>query len=356
MSAPLDHAIGQIIPLLPLRDPMTMTPQRARDELRALASARRDLPLPKVRAVESAILKTPSGSIPARVYRVALAPAPTVLFYHGGGWVAGDLDTHDRQARRLAIETGAVVISVDYRRPPETPFPCAFEDCFGAVRDVISRINEFGSDAGRVGVAKRQRRRQSCGCHSDRMPRRGDQTCGTIARLSGNRRCRGFGCVISFAFRERERLFSHARPDALVLRAISERTCSCSDWRVSPLRATTHAGLAPAVTWGIGTYAAKRATTTIPIVMMAAADVVAMGLASSLAHPGGNLTGLTFFAPELMGKRLELLKEIAPSMTRAGVLFRRNLPSTGSILEVMDVTAKALGGIATDRGERARGV
>jgi putative tryptophan/tyrosine transport system substrate-binding protein len=97
------------------------------------------------------------------------------------------------------------------------------------------------------------------------------------------------------------------------------------------------------VTWGIGTYAAKRATTTIPIVMMAAADVVAMGLASSLAHPGGNLTGLTFFAPELMGKRLELLKEIAPSMTRAGVLFRRNLPSTGSILEVMDVTAKALG-------------
>ena len=75
------------------------------------------------------------------------------------------------------------------------------------------------------------------------------------------------------------------------------------------------------VTWGIGTYAAKRATTTIPIVMMAAADVVAMGLVSSLAHPGGNLTGLTFFAPELMGKRLELLKEIVPSMTRTGVLF-----------------------------------
>lgn len=97
------------------------------------------------------------------------------------------------------------------------------------------------------------------------------------------------------------------------------------------------------VTYGIGTYAAKRATTTIPIVMMTAADVVAMGLVSSLAHPGGNLTGLTFFAPELMGKRLELLKEIVPSMTRAGVLVRRNLPSTGGILQVMEVTAKALG-------------
>jgi putative tryptophan/tyrosine transport system substrate-binding protein len=96
-------------------------------------------------------------------------------------------------------------------------------------------------------------------------------------------------------------------------------------------------------TFGIGTYAAKRATTTIPIVMMTAADVVAMGLVENLAHPCGNLTGLTIFAPELMGKRLELLKEIVPSMTRAGVLFRRNLPSTGSIREVMDVTAKALG-------------
>ena len=97
------------------------------------------------------------------------------------------------------------------------------------------------------------------------------------------------------------------------------------------------------VIYGIGTYAAECATTTIPIVMIAAADVVAMGLVKSLAHPGGNLTGLTIFAPELMGKRLELLKQIVPSMTRAGVLFRRNLPSTRSIREVMDVTAKALG-------------
>jgi hypothetical protein len=85
---PLDLAIAQIIPLLPLRDPATMTPQRARDELRALASARPDLPLPEVRAVESAILKGPAGSVPARVYRVAPAPSPTVLFFHGGGFVS----------------------------------------------------------------------------------------------------------------------------------------------------------------------------------------------------------------------------------------------------------------------------
>src|ERR1700754_1069493 len=83
----------------------------------------------------------------APVYRPAPGKSPTVVFFHGGGWVAGDLETHDRQARWLAIETGAVVVSVDYRRPPETRFPGAFEDAFAAVRDISERIAEFGGDA-----------------------------------------------------------------------------------------------------------------------------------------------------------------------------------------------------------------
>jgi putative tryptophan/tyrosine transport system substrate-binding protein len=62
------------------------------------------------------------------------------------------------------------------------------------------------------------------------------------------------------------------------------------------------------VAYATGVYAARRATSTIPIVMTAAGDAVAMGLAASLAHPGGNVTGLNFFLPELMAKRLELLK------------------------------------------------
>ena len=92
-----------------------------------------------------------------------------------------------------------------------------------------------------------------------------------------------------------------------------------------------------------GVYAARRATTTIPIVMEAAGDVVAMGLAASLAHPGGNVPGSNFFLPELMAKRLELLKEILPSMSSAGALFRRGVASTPNILEVMRAAAKALG-------------
>ena len=56
------------------------------------------------------------------------------MYFHGGGWVAGDLYTHDRLARTLSIELEVVVVSVDYRRPPEAPFPCAFDDCYAATR------------------------------------------------------------------------------------------------------------------------------------------------------------------------------------------------------------------------------
>ena len=153
MTTPLDPVVAQIIPLLPLRDPTTMTPQSARDALRALAASRAAVPPPPVASAIDIEVKGAAGKLAARVYRVSDKQSPTVVFFHGGGWVAGDLETHDRQARLLAIETGAVVVSVDYRRPPETRFPGAFEDGFAALRDVIARIVEFGGDSTRVGVA-----------------------------------------------------------------------------------------------------------------------------------------------------------------------------------------------------------
>jgi acetyl esterase len=130
-----------------------MTPKSARDSLRALADARAAIPPPPVASVADITVKGAAGPLSARVYRNGQGKSPTVVFFHGGGWVAGDLETHDRQARLLVIETGAVVISVDYRRPPETRFPGAFEDCFAAMRDVIARLAEFGNDLARVGVA-----------------------------------------------------------------------------------------------------------------------------------------------------------------------------------------------------------
>jgi acetyl esterase len=153
MTTPLDPVIADIIPRLPLRDPDTMTPQSARDALRALAASRAAVPPPPVESVGDIQMKGAAGPLAARVYRVSQETSPTVVFFHGGGWVAGDLETHDRQARLLAVEAGAVVVSVDYRRPPETRFPGAFEDGFAAARDVIARIAEFGGDGTRVGVA-----------------------------------------------------------------------------------------------------------------------------------------------------------------------------------------------------------
>jgi putative ABC transport system substrate-binding protein len=96
------------------------------------------------------------------------------------------------------------------------------------------------------------------------------------------------------------------------------------------------------VTSGEGLYAAARITKTVPIVMAAAADVVAMGLVASLAHPGGNITGETILVPELIAKRLEFLKQAVPSMTRAGLLMPRDSPATGNALSVISGAAKAL--------------
>jgi putative tryptophan/tyrosine transport system substrate-binding protein len=96
------------------------------------------------------------------------------------------------------------------------------------------------------------------------------------------------------------------------------------------------------LTYSVGTFAAQRATTTIPIVQAVGSDLVAAGFARSLPHPGGNITGSTFFVAELMAKRLELLREILPSTTRTGVLVVRNNPSNRGFLEAMAGTAQAL--------------
>lgn len=252
MAAPLDPVIAQIIPLLPLRDPTTMTPQSARDSLRALAASRAAVPSPSVDTVQDIKVKGGAGPLDARVYRVGSAPAPSVVFFHGGGWVAGDLETHDRQARNLAIETGAVVVSVHYRRPPETRFPGAFGDAFTAASDVFNRVAEFGGDAKRLGVA-------------------GDSAGGNLAAATAIA-CRDAGIklaaqllvypvtdVVGFYADARENARFPSRAENaegyFLSRAVMEWFAGhyladaghATDWRVSPLRAASLAGLAPAV-------------------------------------------------------------------------------------------------------------
>jgi acetyl esterase len=95
------------------------------------------------------------GSVPVRVYRPheAGAGGPVVVFIHGGGWVFGDLDSHDGLCRALARAADAVVVAVDYRRAPETSFPGALEDCLAVVEWLASHGPQVGVDGTRLAVA-----------------------------------------------------------------------------------------------------------------------------------------------------------------------------------------------------------
>jgi putative ABC transport system substrate-binding protein len=94
---------------------------------------------------------------------------------------------------------------------------------------------------------------------------------------------------------------------------------------------------------GIGINTARKATATIPIVVAAGPDPVSLGYADSLAHPGGNVTGMTYYADQSFQKRQELLKEIDPSITRVGVLLQRGNSFNAPSLERMKPVAKTLG-------------
>jgi acetyl esterase len=97
------------------------------------------------------------GPLRARVYTPAFArgisPGPGLVYFHGGGWVVGSLDSHDRVCRVLADEAGVVLVAVDYRLAPEHPFPAAAEDAIAAARAIFADAGAFGIDPDRVAVA-----------------------------------------------------------------------------------------------------------------------------------------------------------------------------------------------------------
>src|SRR5437016_796268 len=108
-----------------------------------------------VAAVYDRVLETETQAVPVRVYRSRndIDSMPMVVWFHAGGGVIGDLDSADRTCRRLANRTGALVLSVDYRRAPEHRFPAAVEDCWAATRWLVAHAAELGGDPERVAVA-----------------------------------------------------------------------------------------------------------------------------------------------------------------------------------------------------------
>ncbi|MGQ9367790.1 alpha/beta hydrolase [Azospirillum sp. ST 5-10] len=205
--------------------------------------------LPWVR--DLAVPAADGRSVAVRLYAVAApsaaAPLPVLLYFHGGGYVVGDLDSHDALCRALARLSEWAVLAVDYRRAPEHRFPAAFDDALAVVRWLAAEGAGIGLDPGRLAVA-------------------GDSAGGTLATV-----------LASLAVREpaamplppRAQVLLYPVTDAVgdhpsrrrfaeghllesatlewFFRHVERRPEDRSDWRLSPLRAVPPAGIAPAL-------------------------------------------------------------------------------------------------------------
>lgn len=131
------------------------TPTEARAErLREaqIVAHRPPIPMTRIRSME---IPGPAGMVGARLYvpqMVVTEPLPLFVYFHGGGWVIGDLDTHDDPCRFLAAYSGAVVLAVDYRLAPEHPFPAAVEDAEAAYAWAVTNAERLGVDPSRIAV------------------------------------------------------------------------------------------------------------------------------------------------------------------------------------------------------------
>ena len=118
------------------------------------ASAQLAPPPADVARIEDRRIPAAGGDFVVRIYTPrGSAPRPIVMYFHGGGWAAGDLDTHDSSARYYAANADAVVVSVGYRQPPEHKFPVAVDDSFAAVEWAVAHAGEIGGDPARLAVA-----------------------------------------------------------------------------------------------------------------------------------------------------------------------------------------------------------
>jgi acetyl esterase len=203
---------------------------------------------PELKSVAPLAIPSSIGSIPARIYtpvelRQAGGLAPGLVFFHGGGWVIGDLDSHDVVCRKLADEGQLIVISVDYRLAPEHKFPAAVDDAITATKWIAGNARQLGIDASRLMVG-------------------GDSAGGNLAAVVAIAARDGNGPAIAgqvliypatdFAMTHP----SHREPETSLLLTHSvirwfrdhylTGAADIGDWRASPARAATFARLPPA--------------------------------------------------------------------------------------------------------------
>ncbi|GJD49472.1 Carboxylesterase NlhH [Methylobacterium crusticola] len=239
---PLDPRARRFLDLIALAGPGPATPEARRAGVRALA--RFAGPPAALAAVAEHALPGPAGRLPARLYVPHAGPAgPGLLFLHGGGFVAGDLDSHDGLCRALAAEAGVRVLALDYRLAPEHPFPAALEDAAAALAWLAEAGAGLGIEAARLAVG-------------------GDSAgAGIAASLCARARDRGGPAIAGqvllcpvldaageggsrVAFAE-----GHGLDQATLARDVAAYAGSRDprDPAISPLRATAFAGLPPAL-------------------------------------------------------------------------------------------------------------
>lgn len=225
----------------------TLTPQEARGYYLAARPVANPEP-PELAEVREISIPAPHGTIPARFYKPKTLRqrdglAPVLVFFHGGGWVIGDLDSHDVVCRTLAHEGQLIVISVDYRLAPEHKFPAAIDDAVTATQWVASNAKTLGIDAARLCVG-------------------GDSAGGNLAAVVALAAREDKGPAISgqvliypatdFAMTHP----SHSEPETSVLLTHTvirwfrdhylTGAADIDNWRASPARATDLSGLPPA--------------------------------------------------------------------------------------------------------------
>jgi acetyl esterase len=225
----------------------TLTPPEAREFYLAARFVSNPEP-PELKSVDPLTIPAPQGSIPARIYtpnilRNANGLAPGLVFFHGGGWTIGNLDSHDVVSRKLADEGQLIVISVDYRLAPEHKFPAAVDDAIASTKWIAANSRQLGIDASRLVVG-------------------GDSAGGNLAAVVAISARDGNGPAIAaqlliypavdFAMTHP----SHSEPETSILLTHSvirwfrdnylNGTADDGDWRASPARAKTLIGLPPA--------------------------------------------------------------------------------------------------------------
>jgi acetyl esterase len=149
---PLDPQAQQVLDQLEalgLPQSHMVSPEEARINMLSRPRA----PGPEVAKVEDRVIPGTGPDIPVRIYAPeGNGPFPALAWYHGGGWVIGNLETADGTARHLAVEANCVVVSVDYRLAPESKFPAASDDCYAATQWIAQNAQSINVDPSRIAV------------------------------------------------------------------------------------------------------------------------------------------------------------------------------------------------------------